>query len=117
MGRILDKINVTKKLIGKSEMTSGNAYRVTISYNGKRVWFIFNDNYMNDADKKELVECLWLDATAYEYNQDLGDFINEFGYNDDIKAGISAYNGCKKQYERFNKLFTKLEQNQIASGA
>ena len=78
MERIFDKVKVTKSYIGKSEMTSGNAYRVTMAYNGKRVWFVFNDNYLNESDKKDFIECLISDAFSYEYCKSLNEFIAEY---------------------------------------
>ena len=110
MERIIDKVKVTKSYIGKSEMTSGNAYRVTMAYNGKRVWFVFNDNYLNNSNKEELIKCLLGDSYAYEYNNNLYDFLLEFGYSDEeYDDGKAAFYGCKKQSERLHKLFTKKE--------
>lgn len=109
MERIIDKVKVTKSYIGKSEMTSGNAYRITMAYNGKRVWFIFNDNYLNNSNKKDWLECLLLDSYSYECNKNLTSFILEFGYEECVEKGIKAYNGCKKQSDRLHKLFNKLE--------
>ena len=113
MTKIFDKVNVTKKLIGKSEMTSGNAYRVNISYNGKRVWFVFNDNYLNSSSKKDLLDCLILDACSYDCCKSLTDFILEFGYEEMVEQGIKAYKGCKKQSDRLKKLFSSLELTQL----
>lgn len=109
MERIIDKVKVTKSYIGKSEMTSGNAYRVTMAYNGKRVWFVFNDNYLNESDKKDFIECLISDAFSYEYCKSLNEFITEFGYEEQVEQGIKAYNGCKKQNDRLKKLFSSRE--------
>ncbi len=107
---MLNNVKITKTYIGKSEMTSGNAYRITMSKNGERIWFIFNDNYLNETDNKGLLECLYMDAIAYEYNDNMVNFFLEFGYEEDnIEEGKKAYYGCKKQFERLHKLFTHEE--------
>lgn len=107
---MLNDVKITKTYIGKSKMTSGNSYRITMSKNGKKIWFIFNDNYLNATDNKGLLECLYMDATAYEYNKHIVNFFLEFGYEGDTKEeGKKAYYGCKKQYERLHKLFTNEE--------
>lgn len=113
MERIIDKVNVKRARLGKSKMTSGDAYRITLSYNGKKVWFVFNDNYLNNSSKKDLLECLMLDASAYENCKNLDDFIREFGYSQQRANGLKAYNGCKKQSDRLQKLFTLNEQQQL----
>lgn len=112
MKTFLDDVKVTKKEIGKSEMTSGNAYRVTITYNGKKAGFIFNDNYLNQSGKEDLLVCLYNDALAYAYHQNFGDFCWEYGYEetiDQLKAARKAYNECKKQDQRLTRLFSEDE--------
>ena len=102
---MLEKIKSTKSYIGKSEMTSGNEYRVTLTYNGKTIWFNFHDNVYNKSNKNDFVYALLSDAQAYEYARDINDFKDEFCYSD-YNTAKRVYNGCKKQYERLNKLFS-----------
>lgn len=109
---MLEKIKCTKTVLGKSAMTSGNAYRITLSYNGKRCSFTFNDNFKNESNKNDFINALECDAYAYASTRDLKSFMIEYGYNDYIEAK-RAFDECKKQYDRFNKLFTKEEQNKI----
>lgn len=105
---LLDEINTTKTYIGKSEMTSGNAYRVTMTRNGKSIGFIFNDNIYNESDKNDFIYSLLSDSQAYESTRDLTDFMNEYGYTD-AKQARQAYNACKKQSDRLYKLFNTTE--------
>ena len=105
---MLESIKCTKSYIGKSEVTSGNTYRVTLTYNGKSVWFIFNDNYLNKSNKRDFVYCLLSDAQAYECAKDVNGFMDEFCYTDYTEAK-RIYNACKKQHERICKLFTSTE--------
>lgn len=107
---MLENIKCTKSYIGKSEMTSGNAYRVTLTYQGKSIWFIFNDNYLNKSNKRDFVYCLLSDAQAYKYAENVCDFADEFGYDRaDYSKVNKIYQACKKQYDRVCKLFTSTE--------
>ena len=105
---LLVKINCKKTLIGESDTTSGNAYRITLTYKGKRCYFTFNDNYLNASEKKDFLYCLHLDAMAYECSRGFRDFARQFAYDCDHDAK-RIYNACKKQSERLHKLFNAEE--------
>lgn len=100
----LDKIKTTKTFLRKSDMTSGNAYKITITYNGKKIGFTFNDNYLNESDKNDLLWTLLMDANAYEFSCGLTGFMTEFDYDNEQQAR-TIYNACKRQYDRLHKLF------------
>lgn len=105
---LLNEINTTKTYIGKSDCTSGNAYRVTLTRNGIKVGFIFNDNIYNESDKNDFIYSLLSDSQAYENARDLTDFMLDFGY-DNMPQAKQVYNACKKQSERLHKLFNNTE--------
>ena len=110
---LLNNIKFTKTNIGRSQMTSGDAFRVTLTYKGKRCSFIFNDNYLNNSTKEEVIDCLLLDAEAYSNSRDFADFALEFGYNDDSMTAYKIYNAYKKQAEKVKRLFTAEEVQQL----
>ena len=103
-----EKIKVTKTFRRKSEMCSGDAFLVTVTYNGKSCRFMFHDNYRNESSKEEILYCLLSDAEAFDYSLNYGDFAYVYGYKLCTKAR-KAYNGCKRQSERLHKLFTDEE--------
>ena len=105
---LLNEINTTKTYIGKSDMTSGNAYRVTLTRNGIKVGFIFNDNIYNESDKNDFIFSLLRDSQAYEFCYNLTDFMNEYDYTD-YKQAKTIFDACKKQSERLHKLFNDAE--------
>ena len=105
---LLNEINATKTYIGKSDLTSGNAYRITLTRNRKGIGFIFNDNIYNESDKNDFIWSLLSDSQAYENTRDLADFMLAFGY-DNIPQAKKIYNACKKQSERLHKLFNDAE--------
>lgn len=109
---ILEKIKTTKSRLGKSDCTSGNKFKVKISYNGKNCYMVYHDNFKNKSNKKDFIYSLLLDSDAYNNTTDLYDFMAEFGY-DDKKQASKIYNACKMQSLKFNKLFTQKEQAEI----
>ena len=105
---LLNEINSTKTYIGKSNLTSGNAYRITLTRNDIKIGFIFNDNIYNESDKNDFIYSLLRDSQAYEYCYNLADFMNEYGYTD-AKQAKTIFDACKKQSERLHKLFNNTE--------
>ena len=110
---LLNKIKFTKTNIGRSTLTSGDAHRITLTYNGRRCSYIFNDNFHNDSTKEEIIDCLLMDADAYNNSRNFEDFAEEFGYSADSIKAFKIYQACKKQAEKVSRLFTNEEVNQL----
>lgn len=108
--QLYDGIQIKATLVGKSQMTSGNEYKIRLEHNGKFVVLPYHTNINDIVDKQDIVECLLIESEAYENTMDVTDFADTFGYADYIKAK-KAYQGCKKQSERLRKLF---DDNEIA---
>lgn len=105
---LLNEINTTETYKGKSNLTAGNAYNITMTRNGVKIGFIFNDNIYNESDKDDFIYSLLRDSQAYEYCYNFANFMSEFGYTD-AKQAQKAYTACKKQNERLHKLFNNTE--------
>ena len=59
----------------------------------------------SDDDWLNCLQCILLDAFAYEYNPDEGEFLREFGYDEDNMAeGKSVYKLCRSIYEKLSKM-------------
>lgn len=108
LNELLTKVKMIKKYVGKSHMCSGNEYKVVLSHKGKWVSFHYHDNFKNKSNIKDILYCLWLDATCYEESSDYCVFARMFGY-DDMNEAKRIYNACKKQSERLHKLFSAEE--------
>ena len=107
---MLERIKMSKTYIGKSGMTSGNEYRIYLSYNGKKCSFSYHDNYLNKVEKSNVIYCLLMDSMAYENSENFDDFCNEFGYMASlINATLKAYKGCKRNYDKVHRLFSETE--------
>lgn len=105
---LLNTLKLKKTYLKKSDLTSGNASRITLTRNKKTVHFIYHDNFYNNSNINDFIYCLLLDAQAYEFSYNFSDFCNEFGYDCDNKA-YKIYLACKKQAERLHKLFNDNE--------
>lgn len=110
---LLKQIKCKRKYLRKSDMTRGNAYRITLTYKGKSCWFVFNDNIYNKSCKKDFLYCLYLDASCFEACIDMYDFARSYGYAmDTCKERINVtkiYEACRKQSERVHRLFNEEE--------
>jgi hypothetical protein len=122
---ILNSITTKKTKTGKSIMTSGDKFQVTIKYNGKTCTMVYNDNYKNSSGTNDFIFALMSDALAYIETVNLRQFADNYGYDyyeyaqdaeqQQKNLGVAAiYNACKRQYTKFNRMFTKAEQQKIA---
>lgn len=110
---LLSKITYKVEELGKSTLTSGNTYKITIRHNKKQFTFNFHDNYYNNSNLNDFIQCLKMDSLAYETTKDLNDFISSY-YGDiesleDYKQKEKTYNACKKTYNALNRLFNSKE--------
>lgn len=80
----------------------GVMYHDMISNGKKMEW--------SDDDWLNCLQCILLDAFAYEYNPDEGEFLREFGYDEDNMAeGKSVYKLCRSIYEKLSKMVDMYE--------
>ena len=106
------------KYIGSSKMTTGNLYEIYLLHNKtyKSIKFLYNDNYINICDPLNILYCLLSDANAYEETKNFYDFVCMFGYNENankLEEGKKAFEGCKENYKKLNKLLKKEEQEKL----
>lgn len=107
-----DLVKANKVCLGKSKMTSGNEYSVTLQYNGNCITMTYHDNYLNEGDRDDFLYALLMDSLAYEDCQNVNDFMLEFGY-EDIKQATKIYKACERQYNKLHRLFTEKEIEQL----
>ena len=88
-------------------------WKVVLSIDGNRpMGVIFHDSISNgkkmewsEDDWMNCLECIFMDAFAYEDNPDEGDFFRAFGYDEDNMAdGKRAYKSCRSTYEKLSKM-------------
>lgn len=112
---MLENIKFAKKVADNQEDLFSPChikYRCVIKNNGKRFTFDFQCNKKHDVKIEDVLDCLLLDASAYEQSADILDFSNEFGYKS-YKEAEKAFNGCKRTYNALNRLFNESELNML----
>ena len=66
------------------------------------------ENGVKEADLKNALYCFYMDIMSFEYNNDVFDFMDEYGYESKSKAE-KVFNACKKQAEKAEKIDFRLE--------
>lgn len=113
---ILNEIKVEWKesLDQENKITSYHTrFDVKITHNKKYMLTTYqcNASYKNDM-KKDILYCILMDASAYEYDSNIDDFQREFGYEKASEL-LKAFNGCKEAYKKIHELFNKEELEQL----
>lgn len=95
---------------------SHRKYDVVIKYNGKQYSSTYQCNARQTPNPKDIVECLLLDASAYDNAKDIEDFAKEFGYElydydcgDYDKETKRIYKACEKTSKAIHRMFTDEE--------
>lgn len=104
---MLKTLKAKKQLKGKSPMTSGNKYQVTIERkdNGKKISFVYHDNYKNESKLNDFMYAIISDMRAIEYCDTIKDFMKEFGY-DSYEEAKKIFNGCETNGNKLKSMFT-----------
>lgn len=92
-----------------------------MKYNGIAYKFNYQCNtYYIKPTRNDLILCSLQDANAYESTkindddlENIGEFVKEFGYDDNLKEGLKAYKGCKNAYNHILKMFTNEEKESL----
>ena len=75
-----------------------------------------NINYIR-PNKNSLLACCLSDSNCYEdcligdKVENIQEFALMFGYENNVKELLKAFNGCKEAYNALNKMFTKEEKD------
>ena len=86
-------------------------YSLRVSYAGKSYDFEYTESVMahrnnEPVEFERVMECLLLDANAYNNTRDIDDFQREFGY-EKVSECLDAYEGCKKTAMALKEMFTE----------
>lgn len=87
--------------------------KITNKNNKKQFSFNYQCNTKNQQPNiEDCLYCLLLDVNCYESAINIDDFIQEFGYNDNlqrIRQGEKAYKACKRTAKAIERLFNNDE--------
>lgn len=110
LNKLLDSIKCTKTYLRKSEMCSGNAYRITLTHRDEKCRFIFHDNFKNASTKRDFLYALMSDAYAFDRTRDVYEFARAYGYtHEEMSVARKIYHKCEEQSIRLHRLFNARE--------
>jgi len=100
-------------IFGNQDQNNHNKYRIFIENPNGKVSFVFWDSIANTKkgvplDTNEALISFAKDIDAYQMDPSFENFKDAFGYsNTDVDLAQRAYNGCRKQMEKAQKIFTE----------
>lgn len=87
MEMLEEEVEMSYEYIGKSDMTAGNHYVVTLERNGNSMTCDYHTNIYDELHVSEIVECLLMDRMSMECLSPnywtVDNFRREFGYKED----------------------------------
>lgn len=87
-------------------------YDVSITY--KERTFTTTYQTAQEVKKDDVIYCIFADMVAYDNAQDIDDFVNEFGYNNEkVSEVLHIYNACKDTSDILHKIFTNEEVEEV----
>ena len=115
------KVTAKNKRKSKKWGQEHYAYTFTLEADDKMYKDTFHDSAINfirgiGATKEmidSIVYCVIMDYDSYDYNPDLDDFINEYGYDREESTGRNVYESCRATYEALNQMFTRAELEEL----
>lgn len=87
-------------------------------YNGDKCYqYKFTDSIYNTQNgtpshRMEMAGAIFLDASAFEYNDTLEDFQRAFGYEDEDELK-RAFEGCRKAFKNLLQLYGAVDYNKL----
>lgn len=112
---IIDSCSYDLEYLGKSDMTAGDHYIVTLHRGNDSVSFDYHDNAFNDSDLTDYVTALVLDAETYKsQNWAVQDIIDELSPKLSYEQAEKMLADLKDNAEKADKLFTESEQKEIS---
>jgi hypothetical protein len=118
------KVTAKNKRVAKKFMNAEHyAYTITIEVGDKMFKTTYHDSIRNyqlgKGATKEMIDtaldCILMDYDSYDYNPDLNDFMDEYGYDPEDDKGEKVYKACKATFDALNAMFTRQELEDLAN--
>lgn len=116
------KVTAKNKRVAKKFMNAEHyAYTITVEVDDKMFKTTFHDSVRNyqlgKGATKEMIDnaldCILMDSDSYDYNRNLQDFMDEYGYDPEENTGEKVFNACKATYEALSIMMTREEMNDL----
>jgi len=113
------KVTAKNKRVAKKWGGAHYAYTITIEVDDKLFKTTFHDSVMNYMRRQGMtketlytaLDCIFMDYDSYDYNPNLGDFMDEYGYDPEEDEGEKVFNACKQTYNALNAMFSREDLN------
>jgi hypothetical protein len=118
------KVTAKNKRVAKRFMNAEHyAYTITIEVGDKMFKTTYHDSIRNynigKGATEEMIDtaldCILMDYDSYDYNPDLNDFMDEYGYDPEDDKGEKVYKACKATFDALNAMFTRQELEDLAN--
>lgn len=118
------KVTAKNKRVAKKFMNAEHyAYTITIEVGDKMFKTTYHDSIRNynigKGATEEMIDtaldCILMDYDSYDYNPDLNDFMDEYGYDPEDDKGEKVYKACKATFEALNAMFTRKELEDLTN--
>lgn len=108
---ILKNLTSKKVIVGKSKLTAGNEYMITLTRkdNGVKMIFNYHDNIYNDSKKIDFVSALIIERSYVIFSKSMNDFCCYFGYDHDYERGCEVYRQIRENNRKLKEFFTRTE--------
>jgi hypothetical protein len=118
------KVTAKNKRVAKRFMNAEHyAYTITIEVGDKMFKTTYHDSIRNynigKGATEEMIDtaldCILMDYDSYDYNPDLNDFMDEYGYDPEDDKGEKVYKACKATFDALNAMFTRQELEDLTN--
>lgn len=118
------KVTAKNKRVAKKFMNAEHyAYTITIEVGDKMFKTTYHDSIRNynigKGATEEMIDtaldCILMDYDSYDYNPDLNDFMDEYGYDPEDDKGEKVYKACKATFDALNAMFTRQELEDLTN--
>lgn len=118
------KVTAKNKRVAKKFMNAEHyAYTITIEAGDKMFKTTYHDSIRNynigKGATEEMIDtaldCILMDYDSYDYNPDLNDFMDEYGYDPEDDKGEKVYKACKATFDALNAMFTRQELEDLTN--
>lgn len=113
---ILNELTCSVERIGKSGMTAGDEFRITLQRGGKEITFLYHDNIYNDSTLEDYVQALLADKQYYDeidWHRPKDEIISELGFSEQYDYAEGLLDGLKENAGKVDYMFTKEEQKEL----
>ena len=113
---ILNELIYTVERIGKSGMTAGDKFRITLQRGAKEITFLYHDNIYNDSTLEDYIQALLADKQYYDeidWRRPKDEIISDLGFSEQCDYAEELLDELKENANKVDYMFTKEEQKEL----